>query len=103
MDCMTNRNDNTVYRKKINYALLESMNLTDCFRDLYPLLRRYTCHSRSKSSTLDYWFISDNLSNFLIQNAMDSCPCVHYVMDGSDNSNTVQGFLQHTKVHQHGG
>ncbi len=39
MDSMSNRNDNPIYRKDI-CALLESMDLTDCFRNIYPNLRR---------------------------------------------------------------
>ncbi len=53
MDSMSNRNDNPTYRKEIS-ALLESMDLTDCFRNIYPNLRRYTWHARGKSSRLDY-------------------------------------------------
>ena len=41
------------------------MDLTDCFRDLYPNYRRYTWHARGKSSHLDYWFISEHLLNEL--------------------------------------
>ena len=61
---MSNRNDNLIYRREMA-ALLETMNLTDCFRDLYPTLRRYTWHSRGKSSRLEYWFISEHLLNEL--------------------------------------
>ncbi len=48
MGCMPCRNNNPIYRKEIN-AILESMNLTDCFRNIYPTLKRYTWHSRSNS------------------------------------------------------
>ncbi len=51
-------NGNPIYIKEI-CAFLESMNLTDCFRNIYPNLRRYTLYARGKS--LDYWFISENL------------------------------------------
>ncbi len=61
---MSNKSDNPVYRKEI-LALLESMILTDAWRDLNPNSRRYTCHSRDKSSRLDYWFISEHLLNNL--------------------------------------
>ncbi len=57
---MSNRNDNLTYRKEI-CALLDSMDLTDYFRNIYPNLRRYTWHARGRSSRLDYWFISENL------------------------------------------
>ncbi len=62
MDSMSNRSDNTIYRNEL-CALLDSMDLTDCFRNIYPNLRRYTWHSRGRSSRLDYWFISENLLN----------------------------------------
>ncbi len=62
MDNMMNRQDNPVYKKQVN-SLLEPMNLTDCFRDLYPSLRRYTWHSQNKSSRLDYRFILEHLFN----------------------------------------
>ncbi len=64
MDSMSNRNYNPTYRKEI-CALLESMDLTDCFRNIYPNLRRCTWHASGKSSRLDYWFISENLLNQL--------------------------------------
>jgi exonuclease III len=63
-DSMSKKNDNVIYRNEMK-ALLESMNLTDCFRDLYPNLRRYTWHARGKSSRIDYHFISDHLLNEL--------------------------------------
>ncbi len=53
IDSMSNKNDNIVYRKEM-LSLLDSMNLSDCFRNLYPNLRRYTWHARGKSSHLDY-------------------------------------------------
>ncbi len=55
LDNMSNMNDNPIYRNEI-IALIESMCLNDCFRNLYPNLRRYTCHARGTSSHLDYWF-----------------------------------------------
>ncbi len=64
IDIMSNKNDNIIYRKEI-ISMLDSMNLTDCFRDIFPNIRRYTWHSRGKSSRLDYWFISEHLLNEL--------------------------------------
>ncbi len=64
MDSMSNRYDNFIYSKDM-HALLECMNLTNCFRDLHPKLRSYTSHSMDKSSRLDYWFISEHLLNEL--------------------------------------
>ncbi len=61
---MSNKSDNPVYRKEI-FALLESMKLTDAWRDLNPNSRRYTWHSRGTSSRLDYWFIFEQLLNNL--------------------------------------
>ncbi len=59
---MSNKGDNIIYRKEI-ISMLDSMNLTDCFRDLFPNIRRYTWHTRGTSSRLDYWFISELLLN----------------------------------------
>ncbi len=64
IDSMININDNPTYRKEI-CALLHSMDLTDCLKNIYPNLRRYTWHARGRSSRLDYWFISENLPNEL--------------------------------------
>ncbi len=61
---MSNKSDNIIYRKEIIF-ILDSMNLTDCFRNLFPNLRRYNWHSRGKSSRLDYWFISEHFLNEL--------------------------------------
>ncbi len=61
---MSNKFDNSVYRNEVK-SLLESMNLTDCFRDLFPNLGRYTWHSRGKFSRLDYFFISEHMLNEL--------------------------------------
>ncbi len=35
------------------------MDLTDCFRNIYPNLRRYAWHARGKSFRLDYSIISE--------------------------------------------
>ncbi len=64
IESMSNKHDNIIYRKEI-ITMLDSMNLTDCFRDLFPTVRRYTWHSRGKSSRQDYWFISEHLLNEL--------------------------------------
>ncbi len=61
---MSNKVDNIIYRKEI-ISMLDSMNLTDCLRDLFPNKRRYTWQSTGKSSRLDYWFISEHLLNGL--------------------------------------
>ncbi len=37
IDSMSNKNDNIVYRKEM-LSLLDSMNLSDCFRNVYPNL-----------------------------------------------------------------
>ncbi len=60
MDSISNRNDNPISRKGI-CAILEFMDLIDCFRNIYTNLGRYTWHARGKISRLDYWFISENL------------------------------------------
>ncbi len=41
IDRMSNKSDNIVYRKEM-LSFLDSMNLLDYFRNLYPNLRRYT-------------------------------------------------------------
>ncbi len=64
LNIMSSKNNNPVYRNEIQ-ALLESIGLTDCFRNLYPNLWRYIWHARGKSSQLDYWFISEHILNDL--------------------------------------
>ncbi len=54
--------DNLVFRKEVN-ALLDSIDSVDARRVQNPNIRRYTWHSRSKSSRLDYFFISEHLLN----------------------------------------
>ncbi len=90
-----NENDNIEYRKEMLY-LLDSMNLSDCFRNLYPNLRRYTCHARGKSSRLDYWFISENLLNDLlsykIQPGLHSDHSTLIFEIGNNNLSRGKGF-----------
>ncbi len=43
--------------------MLESFNLIDSWRILYPDVRRYTWHARGLASRLDYLFISEHLLN----------------------------------------
>ena len=62
IDLMSNKNDNPHYRNEI-ISMLDSMDLSDAFRTMYPKWRRYTWHSQGKSSRLDYLFISDHLLN----------------------------------------
>ncbi len=62
LDSMSNKSDNPIYRKEI-LSLIEVFNPSDCWRDLNPTTRRYTLHSRGKSSGLDFWLISDHLLN----------------------------------------
>ena len=64
LDKMSNKNDNPVYRDEI-ILMLESLELSNTWRILYPLSRRYTWHARGRSSRLDYVFISDHLQNNL--------------------------------------
>jgi len=65
-DTVTNKNDNPVYRTEI-LSMLDSFTLNDAWRTLYPNTRRYTWHSRGRSSRLDYFFISDQLLNNLVK------------------------------------
>ncbi len=60
--CMTSKDNNPAFRQEMN-MLLESLNLADCWRIQNPNSRRYTWHSRGKSSRLDYFFISEHLLN----------------------------------------
>lgn len=64
MDTMSNNNDNPVYRTE-TFSMLDTMELNDAWRTLFPNSRRYTWHSRGRSSRLDYFFISDHLLNNL--------------------------------------
>ncbi len=64
IDTMSNKGDNIIYQKEI-ISMLDSMNLIDCFRDVFPNIRRNTWHSRGKSSRLNYWLISEHLLNEL--------------------------------------
>ncbi len=95
LDIMSNKNDNMVYRNEIQ-ALLESMGLTDCFRNLYPNLRRYTWHARGKSSRLDYRFISEHILNDLtsykIEPGLHSDHSILKIQIGSNNLARGRGF-----------
>ncbi len=62
LDIMSNKCDNPIYRKEI-FSLIEVFDLSDCWRDLNPTTRRYTWHSKLKSSRLEYWLISKHLLN----------------------------------------
>ena len=64
LDSMSNRHDNPIYRSEI-LSLLDFFYLNDAWRTLFPSSRRYTWHSRGKSSRLDYWFLSNQLLNSL--------------------------------------
>ena len=64
LDSMSNRQDNPAFRGEI-LSLLESFDLNDAWRTLFPSSRRYTWHSRGKSSRLDYWFLSNHILNSL--------------------------------------
>jgi len=61
-DKITNKSDNTIYRNEIK-SLMETMTLVDPWRIINPDLKRYTWHSRGKSSRLDYFITSEHLLN----------------------------------------
>jgi exonuclease III len=65
LDTMPNKNDNPVYRNEI-LSMIESMDINDAWRTLFPNTRRYTWHARGRSSRLDYFLISNHLLNNLI-------------------------------------
>ncbi len=44
IETMSNKNDNT-YRKEI-ISILDTTNLINCFRDLFPTLRKYILKTR---------------------------------------------------------
>ncbi len=61
---------------------------------LIPLLKRYTCHSRGKSSRLDYCFISEHLLNELesykILRGLHSGHSILKIELGNETINTVK-------------
>ncbi len=61
---MSSFNDNTEYQEEVK-TMLESFNLVDSWRVLYPDVRRYTWHARGSASRLDYLFISEHLLNVI--------------------------------------
>ncbi len=65
LNVISRKNDNPIYRSDI-HSILDSMTLSDTFRILHPQTRRYTWHSRGKSSRLDYFFLSDHRLNELM-------------------------------------
>ena len=95
LDNMSNRQDNPVYRNEIK-ALLDSMNLNDAWRTLFPSSRRYTWHSRGKSSRLDYWFNAEHLLNDLqeykILPGLHSDHSILKISFGNHNINRGKGF-----------
>ncbi len=92
---MTSRDNNPTYRQDI-IALLESLNLADSWRIQNTKTRRYTWHSRGKSSRLDYIFISEHLlndiDNCLIQSALYSDHSIVNLELNSDKLNRGRGF-----------
>ncbi len=92
---MPNRNDNPIYRNEI-HSILESMALSDAFRTLHPKSRRYTWHSRGKSSRLDYFFISEHLLNellsFKITPGLHSDHSILNITFGSISNNRGKGL-----------
>lgn len=64
MDTTSLSNDNPNYRKEIE-SYLDSENMFDIWRVLNPDKRMFTWHRGDKKSRLDYFFISDHLTNIL--------------------------------------
>ena len=62
LDSMSISNNNESYRQEI-IQMLDTLDMVDAYRILYPHTRRYTWHARGLSSRLDYWFISEELLN----------------------------------------
>ncbi len=92
---MTSRDNNPAYWQDI-IALLESLNLADSWRIQNPKTRRYTWHSRGKSSRLDYIFISEHLlkdiNNCSIQSGLHSD---HSIVNLELNSDKFNNTLLH--------
>ena len=55
---------NTKYREQIQ-GLKEIFSLVDIWRIRHPNLRRYSFHRREQASRIDYWLISEQLSNIV--------------------------------------
>jgi len=95
LDTMSNKGDNPVYRNEI-LSLLDSMAISDAWRNLYPLSRRYTWHSHGKSSRLDYWFISEhllnNLTEYKIMPGLHSDHSILKINLGHNNLNRGRGY-----------
>jgi exonuclease III len=94
-DKITSKNDNITYRNEIK-SLLESMALSDPWRLANPELKRFTWHSRSKSSRLDYFFTSDQLlneiSNYKINPGLSSDHSILIFELNNDNIERGRGF-----------
>ncbi len=59
--------DNTAEYRQELCSILDTLNLIDIWRNIYPQTRRYTWHSRGKASRLDYLFISEELYNNVME------------------------------------
>ncbi len=68
---MATFNDNPEYQEEVK-TMLESFNLVDVWRVIYPNARRYTWHARGLALRLDYLFISEHLLNVI--NTVDINP-----------------------------
>ncbi len=92
---MTSKDNNPAFRQEMN-ALLESLNLADCWRIQNPNSQRYTWHSRGKSSRLDYFFISEHLLNDInkcsIETGLHSDHSIVNLERHNNKSNRVRGF-----------
>ena len=89
LDSMSNTYDNQEYRDQIN-SLLETENLLDIWRTLYPYKRTFTWSRGKAKSRLDYFFTSDHLLN--IAHTVDILPGFH-----SDHSLIYISFMSETK------
>ena len=103
-----NRQDNINYRNEI-ISIINSFNLTDAWRDLYPTTKRYTWHSRGKAARLDYFLISEHLMNDLITYkiipGLHSDHSILIITLNNSNKNRGRGFwkfncnLLHDKIY----
>ena len=95
LDSMSNKSDNPVYRSEV-LSMLDSLDLNDAWRSLYPQTRRYTWHSRGRSSRLDNFFISDhllnNLTQYKIQPGLHSDHSILNMTFCNENSSKGRGY-----------
>ena len=64
LDSALDRNDNPTYRNNLK-SFLDTNNLVDAWRTIYPYEKKFTWYRGNQRSRLDYFFISEHLLNKL--------------------------------------